>query len=302
MARLHRSTLVPLAVTVLLAVPAAWTARAVLHEMGAGQPFDVEIVPRGEALRFASAPIRLSFGNLYWLATVQYIGDADARARGYEKLAPLVDLVTELDPQHGYAYQTAGIVLSGAERLEESDAILQKGMTRGPNWWSYPYYIAFNNFFYRGDYAEAARWAEIAAKTKGASPNISHLAMALRVKSGAPDQAIEFLSELRGIAKDDVTAKALEEQYQLALLQRDFQTLDAAVDRYRALHGRAPERVRDLVTAGIVPSVPAADPFGGTYVIRDGKVHATGRDHRFAPAEAPRRLDEQRGWTPVIVE
>lgn len=278
----------PLLVAAALAIPTALAAHAVKEGMALGRPYDVTLVPRGDALRFASPAIRLSFGNLYWLSTVQYLGDEQAHRRGVPKLLPLVDLVTDLDPQHGYAYQTAGIVLSGYGRLDESDRILRKGMERGPNWWSFPYYVAFNHFFYLGDYAEAARWAEIAARTPGASPNVSHMALAMRVKSGDPDHAIRFLAELRETAKDEVTAGALEEQYKLALLQRDFRVLDAAVERFREVRGRPPARLEELVAAGLLDRVPARDPFGGVYELRDGQVHATGRDQRFAPPERGR--------------
>jgi tetratricopeptide (TPR) repeat protein len=285
----HRESLVAAAVALALALPLAGASRAVLRGMGAGRPYDVSIVPRGAALALASPAIRLSVANLYWLATVQYIGEPRGRARGFEKLYPLADLVTDLDPGHGYAYQTAGIVLSAERRLEESDRILRKGMEPGrPNWWSFPLYIAFNNFFYRGDYAEAARWAEIAAKTPGASTNLSHLALALELRSGSPEDAIRFLEELRASAKDERTAEALDEQYRLALLQRDFRVLDDAVGRYRAARGSPPARLEDLVEAGEIARLPE-EPFGGRYTLdAQGVVHSTARDQRFEPANPPR--------------
>ncbi len=288
MPALERSSLVPLAAAAVLAVATGFSADRVLVEMRANRPYDVLWIPRGEALRLASPSIRLSFADCYWLSTVQYVGDAQAQRRGLEKLYPLVDFVTDLDPQHGYAYQTAGIVLSAEGRLDESERILRKGMEKGPRWWSYPFYIAFNHFFYLGDYAGAARWAEIAARTPGASPNISHLAMALDVKSGSPESALRFLEEMRASARDDATTAALEEQYKLAVLQKDFRALDGAVERFRTSQGRSPARLDELVAAGILPSIPPSDPFGGRYEIRDGVVHATGRDQRFAPAEGGR--------------
>lgn len=285
-----RPTLAPLAATLALAVATGLAARPVLEAMDTGSAYEVTWVPRGEALQLASPAIRLSFGNYYWLSTVQYVGDRAARAAHYPKLFPLVDLVTDLDPQHGYAYQSAGIVLSAERQLDASDRILKKGMEKGPGWWSYPYYIAFNHFFYRGDYAEAARWAEIAARTPGASPNIAHLALSLNVKSGSTDRAVEFLSELRKIAKDEATAKALDDQYKLAVLQREFGRLDAAVEAYRAASGRAPAGFEELVAGGHLEALPGPDPFGGRFELRDGEVHATGRDQRIRPREIPQYL------------
>jgi hypothetical protein len=282
--RLQRS--VPLAAALALAAALVPVSTRVLAGMGLERPYDVSFVPESRALAIASPAVRLSVADYYWLATVQYIGEPRGRERGFEKLFPLVDLVTDLDPGHGYAYQTAGIVLSAEGRLDESDRILTKGMAPGrPNWWTYPFYVAFNHYFYRHDYAEGARWAELAARTPGASPNISHLAMALKVKSGDPDDAIRFLSELRATAKDERTAEALDEQYRLALLQRDFRLLDEAAARYRARFGRAPIVLELLIGAGELSAIPE-EPFGGRYEIRpDGTVHSTANDDRFRPPE-----------------
>jgi hypothetical protein len=290
----------PVLVAIGLAAALVPVSSRVLGNLGMERPYDVRFVPQGNALQFASSAIRLSVANSYWLAAVQYIGEPRARQRGFERLFPLVDLVTDLDPSHGYAYQTAGIVLSAEGRLDESDRILVKGMQPGrPNWWSYPFYVAFNDYFYRGNYAEAAHWAEIAARTPGASSNISHLAFALKVKSGDHDGAIRFLTELRTAAKDDKTAKALEEQYRLALLQRDFRLLDEAVVRYRARFGRAPVVLEELIGSGELRSLPE-EPFGGRYVIHsDGSVHSTANDHRFrAPEHAARKSGSAAGAGP----
>lgn len=247
----------------LLALAAGLNLRLAEHALA--RPYDVLHVPGGEAARLASLGHRTTVSDLYWLSTVQYIGEPKADARGWDKLFPLVDLVTDLDPRHGYAYQTAGIVLSAAGRLDESDRILEKGIARGPPYWTFPYYLAFNAWFYRGDYAAGARWAEQAARTPGASPNISHLAVSLASKSGTPEQAIEMLEVLRSTVRDEASAVRLDEQLKLAILERDAQALERAVARYEAQAGRAPTHLDQLVGAGLVPAIPA-DPFGGRYL------------------------------------
>lgn len=253
------------------------------------RPYDVH-VPSGAAARLVAAGHRTFLSDMYWLATVQYIGDPRAAERGLEKLHPLVDLVTDLDPRHGYAYQTAGIVLSANGRLDESNRILTKGMERGPGWWTFPFYVAFNHWFYEGDYAKGAEWAEKAARVPGASTNISHLALSLRAKTGRPDDAIEMLLELRRTVKDEKSAETLDGQLKLAVLERDAQMLEGAVGRFRAAHGRDPFSVEELVVTGLVRAIPE-DPFGGRYVwdLEDGKVHSSVNPFRFKIREGPRR-------------
>ncbi|WP_242339434.1 MULTISPECIES: tetratricopeptide repeat protein [unclassified Anaeromyxobacter] len=287
MKRLHASVLVPAALLVVLAFALSRAATQVFR-MQEAQRFDIRYLPASRPLRALSPAVQLSVANYWWLQTVQYLGDQALRRGSFEQVFPLVDLVTDLDPGHGYAYQTGGLALSSALRLEESDAILKKGMQRGPGWWSYPFYIAFNDFYYRGDYASAARWAEIAARTPGASTRISALALALNVKSGAPEHAVRFIEEMLASATDEGLRAGLEEQYRSARLQHGFAILDAAVERFRAARGHDPARLEDLLAAGLLERVPE-EPFGGAYVWRDGAVHSTGRDVRVEPAE-PGRL------------
>src|SRR5512133_1756191 len=108
----ERRPILPAILAAALAVPLWIASERVMSATGGDRPFDVQYVPHGGALSLLSPGVRLSIANYYWLLTVQYLGDARADARGFDKLFPLVDLVTDLDPGHGYAYQSGGIVLS----------------------------------------------------------------------------------------------------------------------------------------------------------------------------------------------
>jgi len=282
-----RALLRPLAAgSVLLALASAISLR--LAAQLRQRPYDVAHVPSGAAARWAALGHRGLVSDLYWLATVQYIGEPKAEQRGWDKLYPLVDLVTDLDPRHGYAYQAAGIVLSSAGRLDESDRILTKGMEKGPPYWSFPFYLAFNHWFYRGDYATGAEYAERAARTPGASPNIAHLALSLRSKSGSPEQAIEMLRELRAVAQDEVTASRLDEQLRRAVLERDAQLLERAASRFEAERGRPIRSLQELVTSGYVSALPE-DPMGGEYLwyAQEKRVRSSKNPLRFEVRDGP---------------
>ncbi len=283
----------PLAVAALaLALASGLNLRLAEHLLS--RPFDVAYLPSGPAARVAALGHRTFLSDLYWLQTVQYVGDPRGDERGFDKLLPLVDLVTDLDPRHGYAYQTAGIVLSAAGRLDESDRILEKGMAKGPPYWTFPWYLSFNHWFYRGDYEKGAHYARLAAKVPGASPNISQLAVALSSKSGTPDDAIAMLEELRATVKDEITASRLDEQVKLAVLERDAQMLERAAESFRGAQGRDPFSLDELVIAGLVASIPE-DPFGGEYRWdpTERRVHSTANAFRFSPREGP----QQGGFT-----
>jgi hypothetical protein len=271
-----------------LALGLAAVLDVTLVERALLRPYDVALVPDGAAARVVSMGHATLLSDLYWLATVQYVGDSRADERGWEKLHPLADLVTDLDPRHGYAYQTAGIVLSSIGRLDESDRILTKGMERGPPYWTFPYYLSFNHWFYRGDYQAGAHYARIAASRPGASPNVSHLAVALSSKSGTPEDAIALLQEIRGTVKDEAIAARLDEQLGLAVLERDAQALERAAERFRAEIGRDVLSLHELVVTGYLGALPR-DPFGGEYrwIPDERKVRSSANPFRFEFREAP---------------
>jgi hypothetical protein len=290
--RLHRSTLAPLLLAALAAAALVPAAQAVFRAQAEAR-FEIRYLPASGPLRHLSAPLRLSIANYYWMMAVQYVGDPTARRQELPLVLPLLELVTDLDPGHCYAYQAGGLVL-GSYRVEESDAILQKGMRGCPDWWSYPFYLAFNDFYYRGDYPSAARWAEVAARKPGARPSISKLAMALKVKSGDPEEAVQFIEEMRATVTDERFREALDEQYREARLQRDFALLDGAVARFTAERRRPPARLGELVEAGLLERLPA-EPYGGEYLLRDGAVRSTGRDYRV-PAAEPGLFEKRKAW------
>lgn len=285
MAFLLRSVSLP----ALIALAAAGAASLNLRfsELDLSRPYDVLHVPKGSTARVLALGHRTMLSDLYWLSAVQYIGEPTADARGWDKLYPLVDLVTDLDPRHGYAYQTAGIVLSAAGRLDESDAILLKGMEKAPRW-TFPFYVSFNHWFYRGDYAAGARYAELAARTPGASPNISHLAVALAAKSGAPEGAIPVLEELLRTTEDEAVRQRLQEQLKLAVMERDAQAIERLVAVFESEQGRPIRDLSELIAAELARSLPP-DPFGGWYVwdASERRVRSSVRPFRFARPDAP---------------
>jgi hypothetical protein len=282
--RASRESTIAVAVTALLALPLLTLSSQVAGAMGIDRPYDFVHVPHGRGLALLAPGPKLSIANLYWLSAVQYVGDRGASRRGYEKLLPVVDLVTDLDPRHGYAYQSAGIFLSSQRDADASDRILEKGFRQGPPWWSFPYYRAFNAVFYRQDHEDAARWAERAARTPGAPSLARDMAFTLQMKSGSRDDAVRMIEDLRATVTDENTAAALEEQHRLAVLQRDFARLDAGVARFRAERGRPPSSLDELVRERFLDAVPR-EPYGGRYYLdpRDGRVHASANDLRIEP-------------------
>ncbi|HVP66530.1 MAG TPA: tetratricopeptide repeat protein [Anaeromyxobacteraceae bacterium] len=251
-------------------------------------PYDVEAVPRAGVLGWMFLGNRTLAANLNWLRAVQYIGEPRANERGWDKLFPLVDVVTDLDPGHGYAYQVAGTILGSVGRVSESNRILEKGTREVPNRYILPYLRAFNAFYYDGDWTTAGHFAEVAARTPGAPEHVRQNVLAYYVKGRRADAAIAFLERSLEEAKDPDTRKAVESQLRQAFVERDAAQLDDAVAAWRRRYFIGPLAVEQLVTAGLLETLPP-DPAGGRwYVDADGRVHSTANPFRFAKPDPNR--------------
>jgi tetratricopeptide (TPR) repeat protein len=247
------------------------------------RPYDVDVVPPAASVRWLSLGHALTASHLYWLRTVQYIGEPRAEERGWARLFPLVDLVTDLDAGHGYAYQVAGVVLGAAGRVAESNAVLEKGTRNVKDRYILPYLRAFNAFYHEGDWDAAGRWAEVAARTPGAPAHVRQNVLAYYVKGDRAEAALQFLQNAYREAQDDETRKALEGQIRQALLERDALRVDDAIRRWKERYGFPPVALASLVQAGLLDRVPD-DPFGGVLVIgEDGRVRSSVHDFRISP-------------------
>ena len=262
------------------------------------RPYDVEAIPRPGVLAWGFLGKRTLAANLNWLRAVQYIGEPRANERGWDKLFPLVDLVTDLDPRHGYAYQVAGTILSSVGRVEEANRILEKGVRNVPDRYILPYNRAFNAFYYDGDWAEAGRWAEVAARTPGAPAHVRYNVLAYYVKGRRADAALAFLEQSLAEAKDPDTRKAVERQIAQARLEHAAARIDDALEAWRRSHLVPPFAVEQLVAAGLLAEVPP-DPRGGNWVLgEDGRVRSSVDPYRFRRPERPSEMPAQPGVRP----
>jgi tetratricopeptide (TPR) repeat protein len=282
--RYDPSTVPPRAAYVLLALAlfagAGVAARRI--QVAASEPYDVAFVPSAATLRWTSLGHALLAANLTWLRAVQYMGEPRADARGWGKLRALLDLVTDLDPRHGYAYQVGGNILAGVGRIDDSNEILEKGHRNVPDRYILPFQRAVNAFLYAGNYAEAGRWFEIASATSKAPAHLREYVVAMYVKGDAAEAALSFLQRLEAEAQDDESRKAVRSQIRRATFERDASALEAAIEIYRERHGAPPALFELLVADGLLFAIPP-DPYGGSfYVDPEGRVRSTAFTQRFA--------------------
>jgi tetratricopeptide (TPR) repeat protein len=254
------------AALVLAASTVALRARLEPEAEARGAVRDPAFLPSGKSVRLASFGQRLLVSDLYWLRLVQYMGETLLhKLDRWGALYPLADIVTDLDPRHGYAYQVVGSNLAGlAGRHEEAGRILRKGMRALPGRWNLYFTYAVNKFLYEQDYKTAADYARKASEI-GKRPALALLASNLALVANADDE-YSATEALLAFAIEQAETDDLREQLTQRLVKvRTYEVLagvERALDAWRAARGRPPLLLLDLVTAGLLPALPL-DPSGG---------------------------------------
>jgi tetratricopeptide (TPR) repeat protein len=286
---LHRRA--PLAALALAALGLTVAARRSLEPEAAARAAvrNPAWLPSGKVLRTVSCGQRLLLADLYWLDAVQYVGETVmAKVPRWEALHPLADIVTDLDPRFGYAYQITGSNLAGlAHRYREADRILEKGMRNVPDRWSLPFVYATNKFLFEHDYAAAAEYARRAAEI-GKRPHLALLAANLSALANTDEEyraAVAFIDQMLGETDTPELKAELEERRTRIRTFQALATLERAIAAHQGRAGRPPRRLADLVPSEL-REIPA-DPSGGRFLYdpQSGAVRSS-----IVGARAPLRI------------
>ena len=158
--------------------------------------------------------------DIYWIRAVQYYGgtrlSADA-TKNFDRLLPLLDLTTALDPYFTIAYRFGAIFLaesypSGAGRPDQAIALLEKGLAAQPDRWEFAQDIGFVHYWWLGDYPQAAAWFLRASAIPGAPEWLKPLAAQVAADGGNRDASRQLWLQLRDTAESDWLRRMAETQ------------------------------------------------------------------------------------------
>lgn len=218
----------------------------------------VLLLPDATAVRWGALGQRTTAADLYFLRLVQYVGTPSAEAAGWPQLLPLAELITDLDPEFGYAYETAGVLLSSKHRPDESDRILEKGMAAVPGRWQLPFFASYNHWYLREDYEAGARLLLRAAGIPGSPAYLSKLAARLYSSAGKLNAGLAYVDTMLGQELPENLRKELAKRRLELVAEQDLQTLEAAIAAYRTREGTLPGLLAELVGTELsrVPDAP----------------------------------------------
>lgn len=229
-----------------------------------------------EALRWMSLGYPTLVADYYWLRALSTFGDDSLHTLNYPNLKELVERVVALDPDFAGAYIFAGtaLTLPGMDP-EPALRILAQGTERRPDEWRIPFLLGFNAYYFADDFATAADALAIAAKHPDAPAHTGLLSSLLSAEMGEPEVGLGLIEVLLAQTHDEKTREMYLERQKQLVLELHLNQLDAAIRRYHEERGRAPDKLDELVTAGLIEQLPQ-EPFDGEYYLGpDGNVRTT---------------------------
>ena len=223
-------------------------------------------LPQGEHLKIAVLGYQHVVADLLWIQVVQAMGEREVTEEAGHWIYRALDVITTLDPKFVRVYEVGGIALTTlVVHIDESNRILEKGIQHNPDVWTLPYLLGFNYYFELHDDAQAADYIAKASRLAGAPEYLASFATRLYVSAREPQVAIDFLAQMYEQTSDENIKRILEQRLKEVVVERDLQLVEEAISRYRERYNRAPERLEDLVTSGLLRSLPR-EPFGGRYL------------------------------------
>jgi len=231
------------------------------------------LVPGTEALKILSLGDGQLAADILWLDMIQYFGQGDPYGK-YAALAPMLDRITQLDPNFEYPNEFALIVLPFMGATDTAIAIGERAQTTFPNNGLLTYYLATDYHLDKKDYVKAAYYYEKAAKEPGAPPAAIDLAAVAqsRINNTLDDRivAIGFWQTVKDRAQTDEDAKRAQDwidELNIVL------TLEKASMAYHDRHQAYPQTLQDLVTDGLVSEIPPS-PVNRAFILdpKTGKV------------------------------
>jgi hypothetical protein len=220
--------------------------------------------------------------------------DHKTALHNYNLLHPMLDLTTSLDPHFNIAYRFGAIFLAepfpgGANRPDLAIALLQKGYAARADKWEYMWDIGFVHYWWRQDYAEAAKWFDRASQVPDAPWWLRSLAATTLAQGGDRQSSRAMWENIRQTAEVEFLRHDAEKKLAQLQAMDEIDVLQQAVNRFRDMAGMVPDGWAPLVRGRLVAGIPV-DPSRTPYEIdRSGRVRLSRTSPLFPLPTDPKR-------------
>jgi tetratricopeptide (TPR) repeat protein len=256
-------------------VVAGTDARLQGLEKGLAPGHHLLYLPNGRYLKVATLGYSALAADVIYLWSIQFYGNFQIEDR-YKYVDHIYsNVITDLDPHYFDPYWLGALILSVETKdIDKALKLLDKGFANNPDKWIFPY-LAGWECAYAHQYERAIEYFRKAAAVPSAPPDVTRLVAGMYQREGDKATALAEWSRIARETTDPSVRKIALNRVHALEIEVDVEKIRAAIDRYRAAHGSAPPRLRDLVREGFLDSLPTS-PDGEEYAYdwRTGTVSA----------------------------
>jgi tetratricopeptide (TPR) repeat protein len=206
----------------------------------------------GTQLKKMSLGLESMVADVYWIRTVQYFGNkilASEEAAANQNtskikmqlLAPLLDIIVNLDPHHISAYRFGAIFLPERD-LPAAINLLERGIRENPNEWRLYQDLGYI-YWQAGDYPKAADAYERGSEIQGVPYWMHDMAGFMRIKGGSRETARTIYEQYAQSEDPKIRAQAIGRLKQLLALD-ELDIINALLAEHKKATGRCADSLR----------------------------------------------------------
>ncbi|MFO7760369.1 MAG: hypothetical protein R6V20_01980 [Desulfobia sp.] len=218
--------------------------------------------------------------DFLFLKTIFFVGEKigkekKASAEEWQLIHDMIDRITDLDPRFWDPYLFGEMMLPwDAGMFEEANRLMLKAARNRPDDYRPLYFLGFNHFFFKKNYKKAGRYLRQASLRPGAPYYLSGLAARFSHYGKDTRAGISFLKKVLRQSDSPRIKAYLAQRIETLKIIADLEDKTA---EYKKKSGQSPEKLEDLVRAGLISAIPA-DPYGGNFtLLSNGRVYTTSR-------------------------
>jgi len=274
MIRSRQVTAIAGSVLVCSMVSAALLTRAVDHMRPAAPVREVLFVSSPKLLKRLCLGYDGLLADIYWTRTVQYFGGTHSRGGGtYKLLWPLLNITTQLDPHLIPAYEFGETFLvakppQGAGDPEKAIELARSGIQNNPDNWRMYYDLAFV-YYDQKNYRGAAEAFLQGSQLPNTHPFLKIMAAQMAQHGGDLNTARMMWSATYQTTDDALIRANAAAHLRAIQVDEDVTVLEQLLQKYRERTGHFPAKFSDMVSAGLIKSIPH-DPRGNPYNLEAG--------------------------------
>jgi len=134
--------------------------------------------------------------------------------------------------------------------------------------WEPSFFVGFDYYYFLNNNKEASRYLLEAAQLPDAPPLMASLGARLAQKAGRTEDAIVLMQTMYERSEEESVKKTLKQRIEALV---GVLILEKGIARFKTRFGRPPEKLDNLVTAGILNRLPI-NPYHKPYTYEDNQI------------------------------